>query len=239
MIGKEKNMNQFRFIGIVFVLTVLLALAACGSNAPSTGAGSAPASSASAGKMVEYVGEIPETEFFVAIAVDSAGDVLAYVCDGMGIDYLFHGTAQANAMDLTSDVGQASLQASMESQGFAGTFSVDGKTYSFTTVTAQDYGGLYRVTGLTEFEAEGTSQGGATLKINLTPDKEHMQIAMVTADGGTLSFDRPWLVGHDHREPTEYSESWLIFLNDGRARGGHIKKSLEVGKKHIDPICPP
>jgi hypothetical protein len=224
---------------VVIVFLISLILTACGGNATPARAAPTPDSNASAKKMVEYVGEIPETEFFVAIAVGSAGDVLAYVCDGMGIDYLFHGTAQANAVDLTSDVGQASLKANMQSQGFAGTFSVDGKTYSFTTVTAQDYGGLYHVTGLTEFEAEGVSQGGATLKMNLTPEKERVQIAIVTAKGGALSLDHPWLAGHDHREPTEYSESWLIFLNDGRARGGHIKKSLKPGTKHIEPICPP
>jgi len=213
-----------------FVLLVILAsliLSACGSKATPTA------------KMVEYVGEIPETEFFVAFAVDSSGSVLAYVCDGMGIDYIFHGTAQANAVDLTSDVGQASLKASMNGQGFAGAFSIDGNTYPFTTVKAQDYGGLYHVTGLTEFEAEGVSQGGATLKMNLTPDKERMQIAIVTVDGRTLSYDHAWAAGHDHREPTEYRESWVIFLNDGRAHGGHIAKSLEVGTKHIEPNCPP
>ena len=214
----------------LFVLLVFLAsliLAACGSKAAPTA------------KIVEYVGKIPQSEFFVAIAVDSSGAVLAYVCNGMGIDYIFHGTAQANTVDITSDVGQASIQASMGDQGFAGTFSVDGNTYPFTTVKAQDYGGLYHVTGLTEFEAEGVSQGGATLKMNLTPDKERMQIAIVTVDGRTLSYDHAWVAGHDHREPTEYRESWVIFLNNGRAHGGHIAKSLEVGTKHIEPNCPP
>jgi hypothetical protein len=103
----------------------------------------------------------------------------------------------------------------------------------------QDYGGLYHVTALSEFEAEGTSQGGAILKVNLTPDKERVQVTVTTPDGRNLSFDRPWRVGHDHRAPTEYSESWLIFLNDGRARGGHIKSSLNAGVRHIDPVCPP
>jgi hypothetical protein len=106
----------------------------------------------------------------------------------------------------------------------------------------QDYGGLYRVTGLSEFEAEGTSQGGATLKMNLTPDKERVQVTVTTLDGNTLSYDRPWPAGHDHREPTEYSESWVIFLNDSRSRGGHIKSSLKAGIRHvdlIDPICNP
>lgn len=232
-------MNRVRFTGIVFALTLLLILAACGGKATPTEAGSAPASNASIEKMVEYVGEIPETEFFVAIAVGPTGDILAYVCDGMGADFLFHGSAQANALDLTSDKGQASLKAKMENNGFAGTFSVNEKTYSFTTVPVQDYGGLYRVTGLTEFEGEGTSQGGSILKINLTPDKERVQLEVITSEGETLSFDRPWRAGHDHREPVEYSESWLIFLNDGRARGGHIKTSIQVGVKHIDPVCPP
>jgi hypothetical protein len=78
--------------------------------------------------MAEYVGEILETDLYVAIAVDSKGDVLAYVCNGMGIDYLFRGSVQANAVDLTSEAGQASLQASMDGEGFTGTFSVEGKT---------------------------------------------------------------------------------------------------------------
>ena len=160
----------------------------------------------------------------------------------MGSDYLFHGTLQKDFINLTSDAGQANLEASMEDAAYNGTFSADGKTYSFTTASVQDYGGLYRITGLSEFEAECTSLGGATLKMNLTPDKERVQVTVTTLDGNTLSYDRPWLAGHDHREPTEYSESWVIFLNDSRSRGGHIKSGLKVGVRRIDlidPICNP
>jgi hypothetical protein len=190
--------------------------------------------------MTEYVGEISGTEYYVAIAIGPTGDVLAYVCDGMGSDYLFHGTAQNDSLKLTSDAGQASLEASLEGAAYNGTFSVDGNTHSFTTAAAQDYGGLYRVTGLSEFKAEGVSQGGAILKMNLTPDKEHVQVTVTTPERDTLSFERPWPADrHDHREPTEYSESWLIFLNDSRARGGHIRGSIKTGVRHIDPICPP
>lgn len=226
-----------KFPLLFIALTLTLAALAC--NFGQATSNPAAADSVSTGKMVEYVGEISETNFFVAIAIGPAGDVLAYICDGMGTDYLFHGTAQGNALDLISDEGQASLQAEPNGQGFAGTFSVNGKAYSFTSNLAQDYGGLYRVIGLTEFEAEGTSQGGATLKMNLTPDKERVQVTVITTDNRRLSFDHLWRAGHDHRDPTEYSESWVIVLNDGRARGGHIKTSLQAGVRHIDPICPP
>jgi hypothetical protein len=190
-------------------------------------------------KKVEYVGEIPETDFFVAIAIGTTGDVLAYVCDGMGTEYLFRGAAQGNTLDLTSDEGSASLQANLETEGGTGTLTVGGQTYPFTTSLVKDYGGLYRVASLTEFNAEGISQGGATLKMDLASDKESVQVAVITTDGRTLSFDHSWPEGHDHREPTEYSESWLIFLNDGRGHGGHIKSSLQQGVRHFDPICPP
>jgi hypothetical protein len=199
-----------------------------------------PANTVSAEKMTEHVGEIPGTEYYVAIAVASTGDVLAYVCNGMGSDYLFRGALENDSLKLTSDAGQAGLEATLDGAAYNGTFSVDGATHSFTTEPVQDYGGLYRVTGLSEFEAKGTSQGGAILKMNLTPKKELVQVTVTTPDGNTLSYERPWPADrHDHREPTEYSESWLIFLNDSRARGGHIHSSIKTGVRHIDPICPP
>ncbi|MBC7877877.1 MAG: hypothetical protein H7Y59_11980 [Anaerolineales bacterium] len=230
-------MNRLWFISIL--LTILLALTACGSAPTSTGADSA----ASNEKMVEYVGEIPDTDLYVAIAVDSTGGVLAYVCNGMGIDYLFRGSVQANVVDLTSEAGQANLQASMDGEGFTGTFSVDGKAYPFVTGPVNNYGGLYHITALNEFSAEGVSLGGATITMNLTPDKERLQVQVITTDGQTLNSDKAWPNDHDHRDPTEYSETWLIALNDGRARGGYIKSSFQAKAKHLDayfdPICPP
>ena len=55
-------------ISFLILLTVLLS--ACGGT-PAT------ANGAITGKMIEYVGEIPGTGFFVASAVGSSGDVLA------------------------------------------------------------------------------------------------------------------------------------------------------------------
>jgi len=214
------------------VILMLMLLPACTGGTPSAGAGSAA-------QMTEYVGEIPGTEFYVAIAVGSTGSVLAYVCDGMGGDHLFRGTLENDSLRVSADAGQARLEAHREGAAYSGTFSADGESYPFTTVPAQDYGGLYRVTGISEFEAEGVSQGGATLKMNLTPDKGRVQVTVTTPAGNTLSFDRAWPDGHAHPEPTEYRESWVIFLNDSRARGGHIKSSIRAGIRHIDPICPP
>ncbi len=226
--------RKFQWLGLALTLTV----AACNVS-QATSPTPAPTTNVSTEKMVEYVGEIPETDFLIAIAVGPTGDVLAYICNGMGTDYLFHGTTQGKALDLTSDVGQADLQAKLEGQGFTGTFSADGKSYAFTTNPVQDYGGLYRVTGLTEFEGQGPSRDGANLKISLTPDKETVQVTVITLDGRTLSHAGPWRVGHDHRAPTDYAESWVILLNDGRGRGGHIKSSLQVGVLPVDPVCPP
>jgi hypothetical protein len=231
----EVKMNR-KFVFSLFSLVLLLSLSlsACSPTVATL------ASSAIVERTAEYVGEVSGTEFFVALAVGPSGDVLAYVCNGMGSEYLFRGIVRDDSVNLTSEDGKASLEARFDDRSYNGTFSVDGKEYSFTTVPAQDYGGLYRVTGLSEFEAEGTSQGGAALKMNLTPDKERLQVTVTTPDGKTLSFDRAWPEGHhDHSEPTEYSESWLIFLNDSRAQGGHIQSSLKRGVRHIDPICPP
>jgi hypothetical protein len=213
------------------ILLFALFLTACSGGVPA-------ANKESAEKMTEYVGEIPEAEFFVAIAVGASGDVLAYVCNGMGNDYLFRGTLQNASVNLNSADSQANLRASLEGVAYSGTFSKDGKSYPFTTVPAQDYGGLYHVTALSEFEAEGISQGGATLKMNLTPDKERVQVKVTTLDGKTLSYDRPWPAGHDHSEPTEYTESWVIFLNDSSSRGGHIKSSLRPGIRRVNLIDP-
>ena|SRR5687768_1355662 len=197
-----------RSISLLILLTLFLA--ACGG-------GTSPTNTNSTEKMTEYVGEIPETEFYVAIAVGPAGNVLAYVCNGMGIDYLFRGSLQAeNVLELNSEAGGAVLQAKMENEGFTGTISVDGKAYSFTTVPVKDFGGLYRVVGLSELEAEGMSQAGSSLKLTLLPDKTGLHVDVTTFDGNTLTADRFWTEGHDHSKPVEYREHWVILLNDGR-----------------------
>jgi hypothetical protein len=218
-----------------FSLLILLMtiLTACSGGTPTTDANSTE-------KMAEYVGEIPGTEFYVAIAVGPTGNVLAYVCNGMEIDYLFRGSLQAeNGLELNSGSGAAVLQAKLENEAYTGTFSVDGKAYPFTTVPAKDFGGLYRVTGLSESEAEGMSQAGSLLKLSLLPDGAGLHVDVTTVDGNTLTADRFWTEGHDHSEPVEYREHWVILVNDGRGHGGRIKSSFQAGVRGIDPICVP
>jgi hypothetical protein len=191
----------------------------------------------------EYVGEIPGTELYVAIAVNPDGNVLAYVCDGMGVDYLFRGTGKpGEPLSLGAESSDARLEAALEGNTYAGVFSTDGKEYPFVTVPAKDYGGLYHVTGLSETEAEGLSQSGSSLKASLLPDKSGLHLEVTTVDGVLLSSDRLWIDGHDHSEPSEYRENWVILLNNGSGRGGRIKSSFQTGKptlRFFDPICPP
>jgi hypothetical protein len=188
----------------------------------------------------EYVGEIPGTEFFAAIAVGPAGEVLAYVCNGMGVDFLFRGVLQSDkSLALNSESGNATLQANAVSEGFSATFSVDGGSHSFTVTPAMDYGGLYRVTGLSETEAEGYSQAGSFLELTLLPDKSGLHVEVTTPDGVLLTSDRHWLEGHDHSKPTEYLEHWVILLHDGRGRGGKILSSFTKSYTPVDPICIP
>jgi hypothetical protein len=191
----------------------------------------------------EYVGVIPGTELYVAIAVNPDGNVLAYVCDGMGIDYLFRGTGQpGDPLLLGAESSDARLEAVIEDNTYAGVFFTDGKEYPFVTVPAKDYGGLYHVTGLSETEAEGLSQSGSSLKASLLPDKSGLHLEVTTVDGVLLSSDRLWIDGHDHSEPSEYRENWVILLNNGSGRGGRIKSSFQAGNstlRFFDPICPP
>jgi hypothetical protein len=228
---KWKETKVKKLISLMILLIIFLS--ACSGS-------TSPTNTNSAEKMTEYVGEIPETEFYVAIAVGSTGEVLAYVCNGMGIDYLFRGSLQAeNVLELNSEAGGAVLQAKIENAGFTGTFSANGNTYPFTVVPVKDFGGLYKVTGLSEFEAEGISQAGSLLKLTLLPDETGLHVDVTTFDGNTLTADRFWTEGHDHSAPVEYREHWVILLNDGSGHGGRIKSSFQSGVRGIDPICVP
>ena len=191
----------------------------------------------------EYVGEIPGTELYIAIAVNPDGSVLAYVCDGMGVDYLFRGMSQpGDPLSLSSESSDARLEAEIEDNTYTGVFLTDGKEYPFVTIPAKDYGGLYHVTGVSETEAEGLSQSGSSLKASLLPDKSGIHLEVTTADGVLFSSDRFWRDGHDHSEPSEYREHWVILLNNGSGRGGRIRSSFQVDTptlRFFDPICPP
>jgi len=218
---------------LCILLLASIIVSACGGGGPADAAERAH----------EYVGEIPGTEFYVAIAINPDGTVLAYVCDGMGVDYLFRGTSQpGDPLSLGAESSDARLEAAIEGNAYAGVFFTDGKEYPFVTVPAKDYGGLYHLTGISETEAEGLSQSGSSLKASLLPDKSGLHLEVTTVDGVLFSSDRLWKEGHDHSEPTGYRESWVIMLNNGSGRGGAIKSSFQEGKsplRYFDPICPP
>jgi len=215
------------------LLLASLILSACGGGRPADAVERAR----------EYVGEIPGTGLYVAIAVNLDGNVLAYVCDGMGVDYLFRGTGEPGIpLSLSAESSDAKLEATITGNTYTGVFSINGKEHPFETVPAKDYGGLYHVTGLSETEAEGFSQSGSYLKASLLPDKSGLHLEVTTVDGVLLSSDRLWKDGHDHSEPSEYRENWVILLNNGSGRGGRIKSSLQTDKptlRFFDPICPP
>lgn len=227
----NKSLTTQFFVFAILLMTSIT-VAACRGTEPTN-----------ASSTLEYVGEIPGTELYVAIAVNPNGSVLAYVCDGMGIDYLFRGTTQpGDPLLLSTESSDARLEAVTEDNTYSGVFLKDGKEYPFTAIPAKDYGGLYHVTSLSETEAEGLSQSGSSLKVNLLPDKSGLHLEVTTVDGVLLSSDRFWRDGHDHSAPSEYRENWLILLNNGSGRGGRIKSSFQAGQSTLrlfDPICPP
>ncbi|MDN5858474.1 MAG: hypothetical protein L0H84_07610, partial [Pseudonocardia sp.] len=152
------NTMLTRTAGLTALLcAVALTLAGCVAGPPPP---AAPENVAPAGTVTEYVGTLDGVDpaaasaqpgaYFLAIAVDGAGAVTGYMCDGSnfgdGTPETFSGRLAGDRLDLTSDTGGATLTATRSGSTIAGQVRLGDRTSPFTLTQAQGVGGLYLVT---------------------------------------------------------------------------------------------
>ena len=128
----------------VAVLLFLAVAAGCGDGGGADGpTGSGPRGSGTGGA---FVGTVEGSADYVAVVVDTEGDALAFVGDGMlgGEDTLFGGVGDDGSARLSND-GGAVLELTIDGDRASGTFIRPGsETRRVDAETAEPPAGLYR-----------------------------------------------------------------------------------------------
>ena len=179
----------------------------------------------------QFVGEIPETDAFVALVArapregEDRGEVGAYLCDGRTINEWFNeNSAEGTDLDLTSDGGArllASLKRDVDSSWISGQiFLSDGTVLGFSAPPATGIAGLYDVS-ISGGELSGASEGGAHLEGQIFDALQQNGLYPV---GGTITppDGRP----QDFQAsaaPDASGELRFVVLEDGRVKGGPKK----------------
>ena len=137
---------------------------------------------------VDFVGQIPNSDIFVAI-VTSGSKTLAYVCDGIEIAEWFSGSkAEYGWLELTSKKGWK-LKVNMGASSAVGSLTIkNNQPISFTTTLAKGRAGLYRaekILGETKYvggwivnsngEQRGAVVGGGTFQTVQNIDTQFFQ----------------------------------------------------------------
>lgn len=122
----------------------------------------------------EDVGDLVAPVPLFAILAEAAGEddeersVRSYMCDGDRVTEWFWGTVAGNTVDLTSDSGEAQLQADLTPDEATGTFTFSGEEpIEFTASPVTGIGGLYDVVIAPDGAVSGMSFGGNELAAQL------------------------------------------------------------------------
>ena len=92
-----------------------------------------------------YVGEVPRSALFVAIARQGRS-VLAFTSDGRRVAKWFQGPLDQGAVELMARDGDV-LTAALSASAATGTLTIAGRAYRFTLRPASGNAGLYRAEG--------------------------------------------------------------------------------------------
>jgi hypothetical protein len=180
--------------GIVAMLAVCLAVAACGGDDEE----GTPATQAPSAVTGEFVGAASDQETYVALYASKGQsaeqiEVVAYVCnrrvDQQGALFAewFTGTATADNVDLTSQTGKAHLRAALEQGRARGTADLpDGRSVTFEAARSEGGpAGLFEVNVDDQGNLVGSSRGGKTLKLSsFQRDGEPGYTGTITLPGG-------------------------------------------------------
>jgi hypothetical protein len=126
-------MGVVRKLLMVFALVTAGALAGCSGDQPA-GEPGAPGL---------YVGEVADTEFFLAIAITDKS-MVAYICDGTSRAQWYTGSLPGDTTTLQAESGER-LNVRLSSEKATGSVTVAGSEHDFTLDSAERHpSGLYR-----------------------------------------------------------------------------------------------
>jgi hypothetical protein len=201
-----------------------LALGACGGEKPKQ---DAPAAAA----VTEYVGTLSGRDpkaprpggYFVAVAVDKSGGVVAYICDGTGNKQAFAGKLSGDKLDLKSVSGQATLTGTVAGTAVNGQIKLQGKTLGFKASRPEGIGGLYR------FNSDGrtltaVSLGGTKFKGEYSPTTNQLTGTFTLPDGQTKQTSGPL----EGREAGAFNKYRVVVLDGGQWRGAPAVGATQI-----------
>ena len=233
---------------VAALCAVTLVTAGCSGGTPPPDPGSAAPS------VTEYVGTLAGVDvagqaapgaYFLALAVDAAGAVNGYMCDGAnrgdGAPELFTGRVDGDRLQLTSESGRAILNAAITPAQVTGDVRLGGQSRPFTLAAARGVGGLYTaaVAG-DQSRLTGRSERGNTYE--LARPAAVAPGAVLTApvrssDGQAL---QPALQFALDTGDSGYSQYRQVVLDDGNKRGNRTKSASATsgsgGSGFTDPI---
>jgi hypothetical protein len=183
------------------------------------------AEGAATSKATEYVGtvtgvdpESPPTRgaYFVAVAIDDAGRVKAYMCDGTGNRQAFVGRVENDELDFESETGEARLAARVADSEIEGEVELRGQWLGFRASAARAIGGLYTLATTDGLSVSGKSERGNTVSVEATSEDRGDVAGTVTTPAGE---QRPLEFGLTSDPSAAYDEFRVVILDSGRFRG--------------------
>ncbi|MGH3119329.1 MAG: hypothetical protein ACRDQ2_19895, partial [Gaiellales bacterium] len=172
-------------------------------------------------------------DYYVAVAIDDAGKVKAYICDGTGNSQSFEGTVNGDRLELESDSGEATLTATVSDSTVEGEIALEDEALDFTANQAKESGGLYTFRIQRDgrrFRAESergnvlkgkTAKGGTQLISTFTPaaggEPERLVNAALPSGADT-----------DPLKGELFDEYRVIRLDNGHSRGNPTISSQQL-----------
>jgi len=151
-------------------------------SAGGRGAGAAPAPEAAPGAPVvterAYAGRTEDRRLTVAVAVKD-GRAVAYVCDGKRVESWLEGRLDGAALTL-SGRNDAKLTGTVGQDRTVGTFTANGRSWTFTARGVDSPAGLY----------EGRATRGVTARIGWVVEQDGTVTGVVNRDGATAAAPR-------------------------------------------------
>ena len=192
--------------------------------------------------VTEYVGTVqgvnPQKsyfpgDFFIAVAVDEAGNATAYLCDATGNAQLFSGKIVEDQLDLRSQTGEATLSATVANSTVDGQIELRGATLPFATTKAESIGGLYTFTKAEGDVVTAKSERGNELSAKYLPDVQALQGTATLANGEERSLKaslrpRSQAEQQAYEQQAGFSDYRVIVLDSGIGKGNKTVNSKQA-----------
>jgi hypothetical protein len=229
---------------LISLLALGLLVASCGGSqeqpgSQQQGSSQKEGTALMANGVTEYVGTVQGVDprksyypgdFFIAVALDEAGNATAYLCDATGNAQLFSGKIAEDQLDLRSQTGEAALSATVANSTVDGQIELRGVTLPFATTKAESIGGLYTFNKAEGDVVTAKSERGNELSAKYLPDEQALQGMATLANGEERSLKaslRPRSQAEEraYEQQAEFSDYQVIVLDSGIGKGNRTMNS--------------